>query len=184
MYDLYLKMEPYFDYSIIEELKLEENNYVVCTMHRDFNVDNPENLKIILKELRKISKRLPVVFPIHPRTRNRVKEFGFENLLDKIAVIEPVDYLKMMGLVKKCKLVITDSGGLQKEAYFSGKRAIVVMPDTGWRELIEIGWNVLSDPEDIYENFLKMEKRESREIPPDMYGEGNASTVITDVMVS
>ena len=184
MYDLYLKMEPYFDYSVVEELKLEENDYAVCTIHRDFNVDNPENLKTILEELRKISEELPIVFPIHPRTKNRVKEFGFEDLLDKIIVIEPVDYLKMMGLVKKCKLVITDSGGLQKEAYFSGKRAIVIMPDTGWKELIETRWNVLSSPENIHEHFLKIEDEKTDRISSDLYGKGNARELIINLLMS
>ena len=64
-------------------------------------------------------------------------------------MIEPLDYLSMMGLVQKSLFVITDSGGLQKEAYFAGKRAIVVMPDTGWRELTDAGWNILSRPGEI-----------------------------------
>jgi len=143
MYDLFLKMKPHFDYSVIDELSLQEDNYVVVTIHRDFNTDDPVRLKWILDGLRELSKQLRVVFPMHPRTKKRIQQFGFEDVLEGVDVIQPLDYLKLMGLVMHSAFVITDSGGLQKEAYFCGKRALVVMPDTGWRELVDIGWNVL-----------------------------------------
>jgi len=143
MYDLFLKMKPHFDYSVIDELSLQEGNYVVVTIHRDFNTDDPVRLKWVLDGLRELSKQLRVVFSMHPRTRKRIQQFGYEDVLEGVDVIQPLDYLKVMGLVMKSAFVITDSGGLQKEAYFCGKRALVVMPDTGWRELVDIGWNVL-----------------------------------------
>jgi len=149
MYDLFLKMKPHFDETIINKLNLEENRYIVTTIHRDFNTDNKSNLEGILKELEKISKEIKVVFPIHPRTRKRIEEFNLNKYTEDILLTEPFDYLSMMGLVQKSLFVITDSGGLQKEAYFAGKRAIVVMPDTGWRELTDAGWNLLSGPGEI-----------------------------------
>ncbi|MGB9812789.1 MAG: non-hydrolyzing UDP-N-acetylglucosamine 2-epimerase [Thermovenabulum sp.] len=136
MYDLYLKMKPYFDYTIFEKIGVKENEYILCTIHRDFNTDNPEKLKNILSGLSQIAHDMRVIFPIHPRTKKMINQFGFESLLKNITVIEPVDYLSMMGLLEKCFMVITDSCGLQKETYFAGKRALVVMPDTGWRELL------------------------------------------------
>jgi len=98
-----------------------------------------------LDGLRELSKQLRVVFPMHPRTRKRIQQFGYEEVLEGMDVIQPLDYLKLMGLVMHSAFVITDSGGLQKEAYFCAKRALVVMPDTGWRELVDMGWNVLVD---------------------------------------
>ncbi|MBO8140506.1 MAG: UDP-N-acetylglucosamine 2-epimerase [Thermosipho sp. (in: Bacteria)] len=111
MYDLYLEMEDKFKYDIFRELKLKENEYIVMTLHRDFNANKKE----------------------------RVKEYNFEKYLEKVKVIEPIDYLNLTELIKKSWKILTDSGGLQKEAYFAKKRAIVVMPDTGWRKLIEVG---------------------------------------------
>jgi len=117
----------------------------VVTIQRDFKTDDPIRLKWILDGLRELSKQLRVVFPMHPRTEKRIQEFGFGHILAGLDVIQPLVYLKLMGLVIHSTLVITGSGGLQKEAYFCGKRSLVVMPDTGWRELVDMGWNVLAD---------------------------------------
>lgn len=179
MYDLYLEMEPRFKYEVYEELKLKEGEYIVVTMHRDFNVDDKEKLEEILKQLRKIAKEKQVVFPIHPRTRKRVEEFGLQNYLKDITVIEPVDYLNLMGLVKRCWKVITDSGGLQKEAYFAGKQAVVLMPDTGWRELVEIGWNRLANEENLYQSVMK---DNYRDFSSGIYGKGNAAELIVEIL--
>jgi len=117
------------------------------------------------------------MFPIRLRTKKRVQEFGFGHVLEWVHVIQPVDYLELMGLVMHSAFVITDSGGLQKEAYFCGKRALVVMPDTGWRELVGIGWNVLVDfpktvKESIDESFLC--SMTSKDLVG-VYGKGDAS---------
>ena len=182
MYDLFLEMKPHFDETIINKLDLEENRYIVTTIHRDFNTDNKSNLEDILKELEKISREIKVVFPIHPRTRKRIEEFNLTEYTKGILLTEPFDYLSMMGLVQKSLFVITDSGGLQKEAYFAGKRAIVVMPDTGWRELTDAGWNLLSRPDEIKG---KMDCIVDNEIVPEtehIYGEGNAGRKIVEIL--
>ncbi|MBZ4661347.1 MAG: UDP-N-acetylglucosamine 2-epimerase, partial [Thermotoga sp.] len=98
MYDLFLKMEDRFRYDVFEKLGLKENEFILVTLHRDFNVDDPVKLRKILEQLKRISREKKVVFPIHPRTKNRVKEFGLENLLEGMVVIDPVDYLNLMGL--------------------------------------------------------------------------------------
>ncbi len=180
MYDLFLMMKERFNYDILKELDLKEGEYIVTTIHRDFNTDDPEVLRSIINQLEKIAKDIRVIFPIHPRTKNRIKEYGFENLISSIEVIEPVDYLSMIGLVCRSKFVITDSGGLQKEAYFCKKRAIVVMPDTGWRELIEAGWNILSKPNEILQNALKIGSDVI--YPESLYGNGDASRKIVHIL--
>ena len=182
MYDLFLKMKPYFKEDIIEELYLEENKYIVTTIHRDFNTDSKEKLESILKELDKISKEIKVVFPIHPRTKKRIDEFNLNEYTKDILLIEPLDYLSMMGLVQKSLLVVTDSGGLQKEAYFAGKRAIVVMPDTGWRELTQAGWNILSEPDEIRNKMEYIISNEISSNVENIYGDGKTGKKIVKLL--
>jgi len=98
MYDLFLKMKPHFDENIIKKFDLEENKYILTTIHRDFNTDSKSNLEAILKELDKISKEIKVIFPIHPRTKKRIEEFDLKQYTKNILMIEPLDYLSMMGL--------------------------------------------------------------------------------------
>lgn len=182
MYDLYLKMKPYFDYRMIEELGLKENEYILCTIHRDFNTDDPEKLKNILIGLSQIAHDMKVIFPMHPRTKKMINQFGLEFLLKDITIIEPVDYLSMMGLLEKCFIIITDSGGLQKEAYFAGNRALVVMPDTGWRELIDIGWNKLVDSEELYRVYKLFVDNRNFKVQQHIYGEGNSGEKIVRIL--
>jgi len=180
MYDLFLMMEPMFKYDAFELLGLEEGKYIVMTLHRDFNVDNKEKFEKILSEVSKVAEKIKVVFPVHPRTRKRISEFGLDGYLKNVTVIDPIDYLNLMGLVKKSWKVITDSGGLQKEAYFAGKRAVVVMPDTGWRELVETGWNVLADGEGIYEAVFSSQERP---YPTGLYGNGDAGKRMVEILL-
>jgi UDP-N-acetylglucosamine 2-epimerase (non-hydrolysing) len=180
MYDLYKKLENKFLYEKYEELDLEKDNYILMTMHRDFNVDKKEKLEKISKQIEKISKETQIIFPIHPRTKKRIKEFGLEKHYEKVKTIEPLDYLNLMGLVKNSKKVVTDSGGLQKEAYFAKKQAIVIMPDTGWRELTNIGWNKLANEENLYQKTVEETKQN---YPEDIYGKGNAGELIVNKII-
>ncbi len=171
MYDLFLMVEPTFKYEVFELLDLEEGKYIVMTLHRDFNVDNKEKFEKILNEVSKVAEQIKVIFPVHPRTRKRISEFGLDGYLKNVTVIDPIDYLNLMGLVKKSWKVITDSGGLQKEAYFAGKRAVVIMPDTSWRELVESEWNILADGNGIYNAVFTFQERP---YPTGLYGNGDA----------
>lgn len=180
MYDLYSILKNKISGNILKKLNLFENEYIVVTLHRDFNVDNKEKLKTILNELKKINKEIKIVFTVHPRTKQRIKDFNLEKLLKGFIILEPLDYLNLSGLVKYSKLVITDSGGLQKEAYFAGKRAIVVMPDTAWIELIINKLNILSDEYNIYNTFLKNSKYN---YVPNIYGDGKSGEKIVDYIV-
>lgn len=181
MYDIFLKMKPNFDYSMINKLHLRDNDFVLMTIHRDFNVDIPKKLENILREVNRLSKEIKVVFPIHPRTKKRIQEFGLEHLTKNIIVIQPLDYLKLMGLTEHCYKVITDSGGYQKEAYFAGKQACVIMPDTSWKELIDLGLNILSEDNNIYEKVMNFNKVE---YIPNIYGDGKAAEKIINILKS
>ena len=179
MYDIFLAMEEYFDASLMREYGLEKNNYIVMTLHRDFNVDYKDKLQTILEQVQKIAKEIPVILPIHPRTKKRVEEFGLESLLEGITVTQPIDYLKLMGLTKYCYKTITDSGGYQKESYFADKESIIIMPDTSWRELTDAGMNVLVEPHEIYDAV----KRENEgEFEKYIYGKGNAAEEIISIL--
>jgi UDP-N-acetylglucosamine 2-epimerase (non-hydrolysing) len=115
----------------------------------------------------------------HPRTSKRIEEFGLSGLTDGIKIVPPVGYFQLMGLAENCALAVTDSGGFQKEAVFAGKRALVIMPDTGWRELTDCGWNLLAEPnsEDIVKKGLSIAQTDGT-TPPTPYGDGHAAEKI------
>ncbi len=180
MYDLYKMMEPRFEDVAYKEYGLKDGDYIVLTLHRDFNVDNKEKLEKILKALDEISKEKTIFFPIHPRTRKRINEFELDGYLRNLVISEPIDYLRLMGLVRHSWKVITDSGGLQKEAYFGGKRCIILMPDTGWREIVEAGWNVLADEDTLVEKVLS---KDDVMYPENLYVDGRAGEKIVNILV-
>lgn len=178
-YDLFLEMRSQFSDKTFTDLGLKEGEFILVTIHREANVDVDGRLKEILISLQKLSKKLKVVFPIHPRTKKRISEFGIDSLLEGITIIEPVDYLELMGLVERSKIIVTDSGGLQKEAYFAGKRAVVLLEDPGWREIVECGWNKLSEPSNlenmVFDNY-------SGTAPQGLYGSGDAAKRIVEIL--
>jgi len=171
MYDLFKNSLE----SIIESVSSNREEYCVLTLHRDFNVDDKSTLKNILIELDKLSRQIKIVFPIHPRTRNRVKQFELEKYLANIEVIDPLDYLSLMKLTKNSKFVITDSGGFQKESYFLNKNAYVIMPDTSWTELIKHKINFLVDSSTLIETI---NSQKNTDFKKGIYGEGDAAKKI------
>jgi len=141
--------------SIISKLKLQSNSYVLATIHRQENTDTIENLKSIFDGLQKINKQKQVVMPLHPRTKAILEKY---NLAYNITIIDPVGYFDMLELLKNCNLVVTDSGGLQKEAFFNKKHCIIAREETEWIELVSNGFAKIvgSDSQTIlnaFENF-------------------------------
>jgi len=180
-YDLYLQMKDKFDYSLYEELDLEEGEYSVVTVHRDYNVDSEEKLKNILEALNEVSKKSRVVFPMHPRTKKMIEKFKLENMIEGLDILEPIDYLSLMGLIEKCKNVITDSGGLQRESYYMEKPAFLLMPDPAWHELVEEGMNFLCTPDNLLETI---EKEKEYKYIPGIQGEGDAGERIVSIFLA
>jgi len=127
--------------NILERFDLKPKGYYLATIHRAENTDNYERLKNILTALSQLD--MPVIFPIHPRTKNRVKEYNLEFLLEKTRVIEPVGYLDMIKLEKNAKAILTDSGGVQKEAFWLKVPCITLRDETEWIETVRSGWNRL-----------------------------------------
>lgn len=130
--------------AILEKLKVHPKEYFLVTIHRAENTDNKDNLKNIIEALKEISKRNPVIFPIHPRTKKVLKNFNL-SLSDckQIDLIDPVSYFDMLVLEKNAKKILTDSGGMQKEAYLFNVPCITLRNETEWGETVENGKNVL-----------------------------------------
>jgi UDP-N-acetylglucosamine 2-epimerase (non-hydrolysing) len=127
---------------ILETLDLIENDYYIVTLHRKGNVENNETLKRILNGIVNIDDK--IIFPLHPRTRNKLKELRlYDSLKNKIDLIDPLGYYDFIKLLKNSKKVITDSGGIQKEAYILKKPCITIRNTTEWIETVEDGWNIL-----------------------------------------
>ena len=151
MYDVALQMaQPARARGVPKRLGLTPGEYLLVTIHRPSNADDKETLSGIVEVL--VDCALPVVFPIHPRTKKNLQAFGlWETLEAKVKVLPPVDYLDFLGLLIEAKKVVTDSGGVQKEAYFFGIPCVTVRDETEWIETVEDGWNALvgTDPEDI-----------------------------------
>lgn len=168
--------------NILEQYNLEKGNYILSTIHRAENVDNVEGLKQIISAFNKIHKETPIILPLHPRTKSIIEK---NNIHTEFMIIPPVGYLDMIALLKNCKMVICDSGGLQKEAYMFGKNSLVLLEHTPWEELAQHGFTIETplDEKIIYENYKK-----SLDSKPDysikLYGNGNASKEIVDYVLS
>jgi len=119
--------------SIIKKLSLKKNEFVLATIHRQENTDNIDSLKSIFEGLQEINKVKQVVLPLHPRTKTILEK---NNLKFNLTTINPVGYFDMLELLKNCNLVVTDSGGLQKEAFFNKKHCIIAREETEWVELV------------------------------------------------
>ena len=143
--------------SIIQDLKLEADQFVLATIHRQENTDSKENLKNIFSALDIIHKEKQVVLPLHPRTKKKLEVYEIET---NINLIDPVGYFDMLELLKNCSLVITDSGGLQKEAFFNKKHCIIAREETEWVELVENGFAEISgsNPKKIVHSFTEFQE--------------------------
>ena len=167
-----------------------DDKYIFVTTHRAENVDYPERLKEIVESLIEITRtfELRIILPLHPRTRRRLEDYGLYNLISQnknISIIEPVSYFQSLKLVKNAELVITDSGGLQKEAFVLGTPAITMREATEWTETVETGWNILTNYQKT--RILGAVDQFLREKPPKInplkfYGNGHASKKITEVI--
>ena len=164
---------------ILGRLGLQERGYLVATLHRSENTDDLTRLSQILKAFNSLDEQ--VIFPVHPRARKVIKETHFQ-IKDHVLLIDPVGYLDMVALVGAARLVMTDSGGLQKEAYWLGVPCLTMRNETEWLETVESGWNMLvgSDSERIIETVRTFTPGGSR---PDLYGDGFAAAKCVDLLV-
>lgn len=151
-------------------------NYVLCTIHRAENTDDSNRLTNIFNALRNIARTRQVILPLHPRTRKLVENSIID--IGNILIIEPVGYLEMIWLISHSNIILTDSGGLQKEAYFFRKPCITLRDETEWTELLEIGANVLvgANTDQIIDAVENCTSGSFRDLH--LYGDGKASELI------
>jgi UDP-GlcNAc3NAcA epimerase len=158
-------------------LRLEIEDFVLATIHRAENTDDPARLSAILQGL--ADSGLQVILPLHPRTRARITGFGLA-LPRELHVVEPVGYLEMVWLEANCRVIATDSGGVQKEAYFFDKPCVTLRDETEWVELVEAGANTLVGADALrIAEALRAEKRPTHRTK--LYGVGNASSIIAEI---
>lgn len=171
LYNIQLAQEKY----AIDQFGVKEKEYILATIHRAENTDDPIRLRAIVESLNKLEKT--VLLPLHPRTVKKLKDynlFSFVELSSVIKVIEPVSYLEMLLLEKHVSAIVTDSGGVQKEAYFAKVPCFTLRDQTEWLETVQAGWNTLVNPLTM-DLAAEMQKPLPSSYVADLYGDGNAS---------
>lgn len=195
MYDnsLYFSSIAESKSSILEDHGLKKGAYILATIHRDHNTDDPKRLTSIFSSLQSISSefQIEIVLPLHPRTNKLLNQNVDPSLLEiirqnpRIKIIPPVSFFDVTVLENNCELVLTDSGGLQKEAYFFKKPVIVLRPETEWVEIIEQGTGIIcdADPERIRKAYHHFKNVRELEFPP-LFGDGTAAEFICEKILN
>jgi UDP-N-acetylglucosamine 2-epimerase len=167
----------------LDELGLKAKGYMLATIHRSSNTDDAQNLRLLLEAF--VESGETIVFPVHPRTRKAITESGLSGLIDggRVKLIDPVGYIDFLQLENCASKILTDSGGVQKEAFFFGIPCITLRDTTEWVETVQSGWNVLVhvDKNLIMENITSFNPQGE---PPKLFGDGNASLYIAQRLTS
>jgi len=171
---------------LVKAMGLETNRYVLATVHRAENSDDPARLKAIINALVDLSRECPVVLPLHPRTRKAIAQLNVSLDEPGLKVVEPLGYLDMVVLERHAALIATDSGGVQKEAFFYKVPCVTLRDETEWQELVDLGWNRVVSPSEgaeAIESTLRASigSRGQDALP---YGDGHAAEKIVDLMTS
>lgn len=174
-------------YSLFKQYKLEDNNYFLATIHRAENTDNQTRLKNILKGIKKISEDKLVVLPLHPRTKKKIRSMNLDEYVNKIEnlkLLDPMSFFDTHSLLKFSCGLLTDSGGMQKEAFYYGVPCITLRDETEWIETVQEGMNSLvgTNSKEIYKaaNNINIPKKYNKNI----YGDGNTTKKILDTLIS
>jgi UDP-GlcNAc3NAcA epimerase len=189
MYDSVLHLGPVAQAreEILRREGLEPGRYALATIHRAENTDAPERLETILRGLALASAVLPVILPLHPRTRAMLARHGQDRRGDsRLRLVDPVGYLDMLALERGARLILTDSGGIQKEAYFQRVPCLTLRQETEWTELVEAGWNRLVPPVSAEAIASAVEAALARPRPAEpsrpLYGGGAAGAAIAAIL--
>jgi UDP-GlcNAc3NAcA epimerase len=164
---------------IANAINLKE--FILCTLHRAENTDDEIRLRSIIEALNEIHKTTPIVLPLHPRTKGKIENLGIEL---KVKLIDPVGYFDMIELLKKCSLVMTDSGGLQKEAFFFKKNCVTIRDQTEWIELLENDVNILAEAKkESIVNSVNLMLNKKSDFSVDLYGKGLAcKNIVNEIL--
>lgn len=163
---------------LLSKLGVNKGQYILTTIHRAENTNDIERLKRMIEALNECGER--IILPLHPRTKKFITDYGL-HFNDNITVIDPIGYLEMLMLEENSKMIVTDSGGVQKEAYFMGKPCITMRDETEWVETVQIGWNVVvgTDKEKILYNIKNFKPTTRQEL---IFGDGKASEKILKII--
>ena len=168
--------------AILNRLGTKSQSYVLATIHRAENTDTPERLKSIFKAFAKF--KYPIVLPLHPRTRSGLVRDDLD-VPENVQLIDPVGYLDMVMLEQSALLIATDSGGVQKEAFFYKVPCVTLREETEWTELLEAGWNRLATPDSSEKILRAMESAiNTQGNPLNVYGDGTAAGQIAKQLLS
>jgi len=177
---------------ITDQLRLKDGEFILCTIHRDANTDHVTSLRDIVKGLLDIQQlsQQPLVLPLHPRTRKKMAELLPDALLETVKnnpnmhLVEPAGFLDMISLESQCSMVITDSGGVQKEAYFFQKPCLILREQTEWVEIVENGNALLvgSQQQRLVEGYQALRAKKDYTFPP-LFGDGRAAEAICRLML-
>ena len=162
--------------TILDQLSLTPKEFLLATVHRAYNTDNPETLRGILTAF--IDLNETIVFPVHPRTRERINQLGLGFADGPVKMIEPVGYLDMLMLERSARLILTDSGGMQKEAFFFGVPCVTLRPETEWTETVAAGWNVIAGVTPAGINQAVNDTVWPADSPAQIFGDGAAAQKI------
>jgi len=169
--------------ALLEDHRLEPDGFVLVTLHRAENADCPVRLGAFVRNLEKLSEKEKVLFAVHPRTKSRLAEFGLDNHLEGVITVEPLSFFDMIEGIRAARVVITDSGGLQKETYFHRTPCITIRSETEWMETVEAGWNQLLEPESADFVDLVASATQGHSDIAD-YGEGKAAERIARIVAA
>lgn len=184
MYDatLHYSVQAEARSEVLSRLGLTRGTYVLATIHRAENTGEAAALAAIFGALGEIAREMPVIVPLHPRTR---KALGQTSLASRLVITEPVGFLDMLQLEKYARLIVTDSGGVQKEAYFHRVPCVTLRGETEWTELVEIGWNTVQPPTSAKEvaDAIRAGVSRARQDWRRLYGDGQAGASIASALL-
>jgi UDP-N-acetylglucosamine 2-epimerase len=169
--------------TILTDLALEWKGFLLATIHRPYNTDVPERLQNILTAFAKIEET--IIFPVHPRTRQRISALSVDiSESSNVKMVTPVSYLDMLMLEQNARLILTDSGGVQKEAYFMAVPCVTLRPETEWVETVEAGWNLLADADPVRISGAVNGHQWPNRPPQPVFGQGDAGEKIVQVLIN
>lgn len=187
MYDSFLYYKERVSDSskdVLKKYNIEDSAFVLTTLHRAENIKDKSKLSHILNALGKINQNYPVLLPLHPATKEKIKQFGLQSALEGLELVPPLSYREMIALLIHCRAVITDSGGLQKETYFSQKPCLTIREETEWVETLTLGHNLLtpSTEQDILKHF-EIQINRTFSSWPAHYGMGDSGEQILNTLI-
>lgn len=196
MYDntRYFKKLAFEKSTVIKDYKLTNKEFILCTIHRDNNTDDPERLNSIFSTLNELSleNQVEIVLPLHPRTSRAIEE-SLDNVVNEainsnplFKLLPPVSFLDMISLENHCQMVITDSGGVQKEAFFFQKPSIILRTETEWKEIVDAGVGMVTDIKKdlILEAYEYFNSNKENLQYPSIFGDGNAAGFICQTILN